>query len=96
MHERSEIERPDASVTSSEMHPNNPNSLHYGQTAHQQPQKAQVKGQQSNQATVRQSPTAASAGSTIVAAQRKHPRANVMQDLRDQIAHEATALEMLN
>jgi hypothetical protein len=44
---------------------------------------------------MRQSPTAASAGSTIVGT-RRHPRANVMQDLREQIAHEATALEMLN
>jgi len=45
---------------------------------------------------MRQSPTAASAGSTIIGTQRRHPRANVMQDLREQIAHEATALEMLN
>lgn len=95
-HERGKADRPDAALQNAELLAQGHNLHHYGAMAQQQLPRAQGKPTHSNQPSLRQSPTAASAGSTIIGSQRRNPRADVMQDLRDQIAHESAALEMLN
>lgn len=93
-HDRSKAGGPEAALQSAELLAQGHN-LHYGPVAQQLP-RGSGKPAPSHQPSLRQSPTAASAGSTIIGNQRRNPRANVMQDLRDQIAHESAALEMLN